>query len=1041
MLFRRLMACLAVCGFVLAASIPGAHAAPPPSAPAVNAGVPGAGTVTLTWSYPAGVADRFEISYRAANTAGWSVPAVVAGDRRSVTVGGLANGTVYRTHVRAVVGERSGVWSPQVSIRPVLAMPVMSAPAAGPGAATFSWSYQAGAANRFEVSYRMANTEAWSAPVVVPGDRRSVTIEGLSNGKVYRAYVRAVDGASKSVWSAQVSASPIADGPPVDTVDAQPGSAVVSWPASIVSPRPTRMLPAGGYYLLEEAAFGFGLGGGDSARLFQADGSTLVDGYTWPSGHASTTYGRCANGWGGFATTIAPTKGAANSCTSGVQDVRINEVESNGGTPGDWVELVNTGAAAVDISGLVFKDSDDAHGYAIPSATVLPAGGYYLLEEAAFGFGLGSGDSARLYKADGSTLVDGYTWPSGHASTTYGRCANGWGAFAATIAPTKGAANDCPGTAGIQDVRINEVESNGGTPGDWVELVNTGAAAVDISGLVFKDNEDAHGYVIPASSAVEPAHYEVSYVASGGAQWSAPVPVAADLTQLKVGELTPGKQYRFRVRAVVNGVPSRWTETPRATPTAVTIPSVPALSVRLTGARTGLDVGWSVASDGGRRVTGVQVSMRRVVDTVWTNLTPSTGSTTTLSSLTPGTAYYVRARATNAVGSSAWSAAVKRVVPQTTLPVMTINTADYAPVVSKDDYLDGSYSLDPNGSSFAARSGGIQIKGRGNSTWGLTKKPYKLKLAGSASLLGMPSSSHWVLLADYLDRSFVRNKTAFYLGTKTGLAWTPRSEWVEVVLNGQYLGLYELAEHVRIDPARVAIDELSASTTEAPAISGGYLLQRDARFDPATQAGFRTSRNQPFTLSEPDPVTAPQLAYIKDYFTATEDALFSNSFADPATGYAKYVDVPSFVDWYLVEELMRNNDAWYSSAYMYKPRSGKIFMGPLWDFDLSMGTTRAAHPNPPEGWWVRQPTTSRWFARFFEDADFQEAVEARWSELEPAFATAASKIDGWREVLRTAAANDQLVWGYTTEPFDTQVTGVRSWFDQRVEWITAELDD
>jgi uncharacterized protein (TIGR03437 family) len=199
----------------------------------------------------------------------------------------------------------------------------------------------------------------------------------------------------------------------------------------------TAVVPAGGYYMLEEADFGFGLGTPDAARLFRPDGSLALS-YNWTP-HAATTYGRCPNGTGPFITTTNSTKGAANDCTT---PVRINEVESDGGTPGDWVELANVSAAPVDISGFILRDNDDTRNYVIPVGTVIPASGYLVLEEAAFAFGLGSADSARLFDTTGA-LVDSYTWTA-HASTSYGRCPNGTGAFATTTASTKGTANTCP---------------------------------------------------------------------------------------------------------------------------------------------------------------------------------------------------------------------------------------------------------------------------------------------------------------------------------------------------------------------------------------------------------------------------------------------------------------------------------------------------------------------------------------------------------------------------------------------------------------------
>ncbi|MFJ2632416.1 lamin tail domain-containing protein [Streptomyces sp. NPDC087422] len=183
--------------------------------------------------------------------------------------------------------------------------------------------------------------------------------------------------------------------------------------------------------------------------------------------------------------------------------MKINEVESNGGTPGDWVELVNSGAIAVDVSGWLVKDNDDSHVFTIAAGTSIAPGGFLALDVDPV-FGLGSADSARLFLPDGVTLVDAYSWTA-HAATTYGRCPDGTGAFVTTTASTKGAANNCGAPSSA--VRINEVESNGGTPGDWVELTNTSPVSVDISGWLVKDNDDSHVFTVPAGTSVAPGGF------------------------------------------------------------------------------------------------------------------------------------------------------------------------------------------------------------------------------------------------------------------------------------------------------------------------------------------------------------------------------------------------------------------------------------------------------------------------------------------------------------------------------------------------------
>jgi len=274
--------------------------------------------------------------------------------------------------------------------------------------------------------------------------------------------------------------------------------------ASIVTIAAGSTIAPGGFLAIDvDVLGGFGLGSADTARLFLADGTTLVDSHAWTA-HATTTYGRYPDGTGAFVTTAAATKGTANQRVAPqLPSIRVNEVESSGGTPGDWIELVNAGSTAVDISGWTVKDSDDAHASVIPAATTIAAGGYYIVEEAALGFGLGAADSARVFAADGFTLVDSRSWTA-HATTTFGICGTD---FTTTTSPTKGAVNDCG-----SPVRINEIESTGGTPGDWIELKNNGGQAADVSGYVLKDNDDSHAFVVPANTTVAAGGYYVADV-------------------------------------------------------------------------------------------------------------------------------------------------------------------------------------------------------------------------------------------------------------------------------------------------------------------------------------------------------------------------------------------------------------------------------------------------------------------------------------------------------------------------------------------------
>jgi hypothetical protein len=194
--------------------------------------------------------------------------------------------------------------------------------------------------------------------------------------------------------------------------------------------------------------------------------------------------------------------------------VVINEIESKDGVPGDWVELKNASTVPVDASGLVLSDSKGTPSYTVPTGTIIAADGYLVLDEAAFGFGLGGEDLVRLYDTDGTTVVDEHAWTE-HSPTTLGRCPDGTGPFATTASPTKGAANDCATPGTTADLVVNEVESNGDDT-DWVELTTTGTGPVDISGFTFRDDDDARTpYTLPAGSVVEPSGFFVIDQVSG----------------------------------------------------------------------------------------------------------------------------------------------------------------------------------------------------------------------------------------------------------------------------------------------------------------------------------------------------------------------------------------------------------------------------------------------------------------------------------------------------------------------------------------------
>lgn len=381
----------------------------------------------------------------------------------------------------------------------------------------------------------------------------------------------------------------------------------------------------------------------------------------------------------------------------------------------------------------------------------------------------------------------------------------------------------------------------------------------------------------------------------------------------------------------------------------------------------------------------------------------------------------------------------------TGLPVLYLETE--GPIVSKEDYVKGKMVIDPNSRySQTITEMKMEMRGRGNSTWLLPKKPYRIKLDKKTEMLGMPAAKKWVLLANYEDKTLMRNYLAFEIGHRFGAAFTPRARYVEVVLNGEYQGNYLLTDQVEIGETRVNIPELS-DKSPATDISGGYLLEVDFRLD--EKFWFFTLLQVPFTVKSPENITPAQFDYIKNYVQQIENTLYSPGFSDSVTGYRQYINEETFINWFLVNELMKNNDAvFYSSVFMYKDRNSKMSMGPIWDFDIALGNTIFNGNNSPYGWWVKQ---APWIIRLFDDPAFTAKVKNRWNALKggqlsnlSAFINETSEylkysqkenFTKWDVLYNYSLVNSSLIGSYESE-----VQSMKQWLLKRISWMDTEIN-
>ena len=357
-----------------------------------------------------------------------------------------------------------------------------------------------------------------------------------------------------------------------------------------------------------------------------------------------------------------------------------------------------------------------------------------------------------------------------------------------------------------------------------------------------------------------------------------------------------------------------------------------------------------------------------------------------------------------------------------------IQTENASPIASKDEYTSGSVNSLP-----------MKIRGRGNSTWGLPKKPYQLKLSAPSPMFGMSPDKKWIMLANYSDKTMLRNELAFDMSRISRLQWTPDSRFAEVTVNGQYDGLYQMTQKVEVTDNRVPVGDT------------GYLLEVDQLNRLDTDDVFIRTDNYLFNIKSPDAdINDPSHIYIRDYLRDTEAALLGEGFRDPNTGYRKYIDVDAFVDWYLINELAKNKDAnFFSSVYMTLDPGGKLKMGPVWDFDIGFGNNNNPRVRTfdPIGFHVKKTV---WIERLFQDPYFVSKLRDRfnyfYNHRESLYAKVLSNADridaAQRRNYQRWGTLGQYVWPNPVyfDTYQEEVDHLIGWLELRFEWMKGELD-
>ena len=389
----------------------------------------------------------------------------------------------------------------------------------------------------------------------------------------------------------------------------------------------------------------------------------------------------------------------------------------------------------------------------------------------------------------------------------------------------------------------------------------------------------------------------------------------------------------------------------------------------------------------------------------------------------------------------------------------------------------------PGELNFASDSGNVYdgnagIEVRGAYSASLPQKPYGFETRTSAaenlnvSLLGMPEENDWILLANYNDKAFLRNSLAGHIFRNMG-HYAPRTMHCEVIVNGSYDGIYVLTEKIKRDKNRVDIARLEENENNGDYVTGGYIFKTDYYSSEDSWLSNYPPFDKPegrvhfvYEYPDPDDITENQKRYLQDYVDSFEKALHGPGFKNPASGYAAYIDVNSFRDYFILSEVSRNVDAYKKSRFLFKDQDSKgglIHSGPPWDYDWAWKNIWDCHmfTNTDGSGWAYQvndcdvwPTPPVYMTRLLQDAHFANNLKHRYRSLRETILSTESLfayIDSVTSYLGEAQSRHYTRWdilgenvgapevGYIPTTFNTEIGKFKNWIETRLSWLDSNM--
>lgn len=380
------------------------------------------------------------------------------------------------------------------------------------------------------------------------------------------------------------------------------------------------------------------------------------------------------------------------------------------------------------------------------------------------------------------------------------------------------------------------------------------------------------------------------------------------------------------------------------------------------------------------------------------------------------------------------------------VPIVRINTENSQPILDKENYVPARMTI-------GKQEYALGIRGRGNASWTqFPKKGYRLKLDQGASLFGMEKNRDWVLVSNYPDKSLIRNCVAHTVAASlSGIDYTPTHVPINLYLNGKYLGVYTFADKIENGRGR-----LSLGNTEGGE-DIGFLIEIGWDFDGENVYNrdyFDTAFVLRLYVKEPkiERANTPEFLFAKRYVLEMEDAVVSND------GWEEYIDVDSWVDWFLVNELTFNTESsFYRSCYLYREEGGKLKLGPVWDFDMAFGNHQGDLPGY-DGFCTTESTykyiTENWMDYLLRYDAFTARVKARWNEVKNDLKqTALSAVEEYSRLLLECQEQNFLVWDILDKQvgvgavspsryptYESQVEYVENFITERWQYLDERIN-